>query len=231
MKSGAGPVMRILRPLAITVAVVLSPFLLALVLWTASFPIWQSQPECGFGTVSASQYRALLNRADRQPWSVWPGLSQGVFAPSNRSTGAWGTQFEQALGARFRGAIDEVAGPHPSGDAQLAAAHAVMRSIGASLVRTIEVAQFPKATHPNPIVYFRYFLPQRRLAPACLSCFFFRYTTISVDFAHDLMTDTYKLHDVIVLLSTLDYDPEPGRERNITTACPAFPSSREKGQW
>ena len=48
-------------------------------------------------------------------------------------------------------------------------------------------------------VYFTYYLPQVRFAPACVLCLIWWYTTIDVIFSHDLATDRYELQAVNVL--------------------------------
>lgn len=71
-------------------------------------------------------------------------------------------------------------------------------------------------------------LPQRRFAPLCLVCLLSRYTTIAINFKHDLTINAYKLDDVVVLHGELKYDPDPIKERNVDTSCPAFPVSNRK---
>jgi hypothetical protein len=214
----------------IATAVVLVPLLTLITLWIASLPIWQSEPDdCMFNTVSNTQYRTMLGQAKRQPWTVWPGLSDGVFWPSDRG---WKSQpslqFEKALGERLREVVGELARDHPSADVELAAAHALMRSIGANLVSVFEVPPFPEAGRPHALAYFRYFLPQRRFAPLCLTCLIWRYTTIAINFQHDLLANTYQFDGINVLHGNLKYDPDPIKERNVSTTCPAFPVSNRK---
>jgi hypothetical protein len=222
--------MHAVKWIAITAtAVVLVPLLTMITLWIASLPIWQSEPDdCVFNTVLNTQYRNMLDQAKRQPWTVWPGLSDGVFWPSDHGFRLPSPQFAQAVGKRFREAIDELAGDHPSADVELAAAHALMRSIGANLVSSLELRPFPEAGQPHPFVYFRYFLPQRRFAPLCLTCLIWRYTTVAVKFEHDVATNAFRLDSIIVLNGDLKYDPDPIKERNVNKACPEFPVSNRK---
>jgi hypothetical protein len=129
----------------IAAAVVVVPLLTTITLWIASLPIWQSErDDCAFNTVSNRQYRDVLDQAKRQRWSVWPGLSNGVFWPSDRGFRLPGPQFEEVLGERLREAVDDLAGDYPSAEVQLAAAHALMRSLGANLVSASEVPPFRK---------------------------------------------------------------------------------------
>jgi hypothetical protein len=48
-----------------------------------------------------------------------------------------------------------------------------------------------------------------------LHCLIRRYTTIAVDFQHDVATNRYQLNDVIVLHGDLKYDPNPTKERKV----------------
>jgi hypothetical protein len=150
-------------------------------------------------------------------------LSDGVFWPSDRGRRLPSPRFEQALGERLREAVDELAGDHPSVDVELAAAHALMRSLGAHLVSAFEIPGFPERDRHT--VQFRYFLPQRRFAPLCLTCLIWRYTTIAVKFEHDLAANAYRFDGIAVLHGDLKYDPDPIKERNVSTTCPAFPVS------
>jgi hypothetical protein len=206
--------------------VIFLPIVTMLGLWIASFPVWQfERDDCTFNTVSNTQYRNLLDQAKRQPWTVWPGLSDGVFWPSDRGLRLPGPQFEEALGSRLREAVGELARDHSSADVELAAAHALMRSIGAHLASSFEIPDFPQGGRQvRTYVEFRYFLPQRRFAPLCLFCLVWRYTTIAINFQHDLIADTYQLDRIVVLHSGLKYDPDPIKERNVDTECPAFPA-------
>lgn len=214
----------------IAAAAVLVPLLTMVTLWIASLPIWQSDPDdCVFNTVSNTQYKSMLVQAKRQPWTVWPGLSNGMFWPSDRG---WKSerspQFEKALGDRFRGIVDELVHDRRSADMELAAAHALMRSIGARLVSVFEVPPFPEAGRPHALLYFRYFLPQRRFAPLCLTCLVWRYTTIAVTFEHDLVSNAYQFDGITVQHGDFKYDPDPINERNVSTTCPAFPVPNRK---
>ncbi|MGZ5872708.1 MAG: hypothetical protein ACXWKP_11430 [Bradyrhizobium sp.] len=42
------------------------------------------------------------------------------------------------------------------------------------------------------------------------------------------MANTYQLDGIIVLHGDLKYDPDPAKERNVSTTCPAFPVSNRK---
>jgi hypothetical protein len=64
--------------------------------------------------------------------------------------------------------------------------------------------------------------------PLCLTCLIWRYTTIAIKFEHDPAANAYQFNGIIVLHGDLKYDPDPIRERNVSTRCPAFPVSNRK---
>jgi hypothetical protein len=218
-----GWIMRVVTWIGLIAAgAVLLPILTMLGLWIAGFPIWQfERDDCTFNSVSNALYRNLLDQAKRQSWTIWPGLSDGVFWPSDRGLRQPTLQFEKALGNRLREVVGELAGDHPSADIELAAAHALMRSLGAHLVSAFEILGFPE--RDRHIVQFQYFLPQRRFAPLCLHCLIWRYTTIAINFQHDLIADTRQLDAIGLLHGGLKYDPDPIKDRNVDKECPAFP--------
>jgi hypothetical protein len=198
---------------------------LLLVLWGLSFrdPA-PDQDNCAFGSVSKDEYRRLLGEAKGQKWTVWPGLSDGLFWPTDRGPLEQpdGQAFESRLGQHFRHSIEQLTFDHGSADAQLAAAHAIMRSIRAEYVSVGEVLSFHtfEGQLIPPTVEFTYFFPQLRFAPLCAPCLIFRYTTLRVFFHRD-RTDV--LADVSVLNSNLKYTPNKEEQRNAG-ACPEFPS-------
>jgi hypothetical protein len=166
----------------------------SLSLWIASFidPA-PAQDDCTLRSVSKAEYRQLLAQANAQDWAVWPGLSNGIFLPWPpwfvRPGDNFG--FERGIEERLKHAIEESSFDHGSADAQLAAAHAVIRSIHAEFV---SVSHIPSSFAGTPkfipeSVIFRYFIPQRRFSPLCLPCLFFPFTTMQVDFYRDA-TDT-----------------------------------------
>jgi hypothetical protein len=156
-------------------------------------------------------------------------LSDGVFWPSDRGLGLPSPQFGQALGSRLQSFVGELVGDNHSADVELAAAHAVMRSMGAYLVSVFEIRDFPQGGRQvRAIVQFRYFLAQRRFAPLCLHCLLLPYTTVAVDFEHDLIANSYRLDRIVVLHGDLKYDPNPIKERNVNTSCPSFPVRTDK---
>jgi hypothetical protein len=188
-----------------------------LVLWGLSFvdPA-PRQDDCTFGSVTNTEYRRLLSEAKAQDWSVWPGLSNGLFAPSDQG---WIGTLEARQGQYLRDSIERLTFDHGSPDAQLAAAHAVLRSMKADWVR---VSEIPSGSSTD--IEFTYFLRQRRFAPLCLHCLLWPFTTIDVHFGR---TNSKSLDRVIVLHGGLLYDPRKV-DRDVH-ACPAFPTPRNPG--
>ena len=174
------------------------------------------QDDCTFGSVANTGYRRLLREAKAQDWSVWPGLSNGLFWSSDHG---WIGTLEARQGEYLRGSIERLTFDHGSPDAQLAAAHAVLRSMKADWVR---VSEFPSGT--STVIQFNYYLQQRRFAPLCLHCLLWPFTTIDVSFRR---TNSESLDRVIVLHGGLEYDPRKV-DRDVH-ACPAFPTHRNRG--
>jgi hypothetical protein len=193
-------------------------------LWGASFidPA-PAQDNCPFKSVSHGDFLRLLAQARALDWTVWPGLSKGIFEPSDSWFAGPSQYFEHSINERLLRSIKSLTFDHTSADAQLAAAHAVMRSMNAEFVSVLEANACNDCAIPAPRqVFFRYFIPQRRFAPLCLPCFLWRYTTIGVYFYQDARNDGYFLDHVIVLNADLKYDPQKEQERNAT--CPELPS-------
>jgi len=193
------------------------------VLWSLSFrdPA-PDQDNCAFGAVSNAEYRRLLAQANAQNWTVWPGLSDGVFYPTDRGplTQPDGQAFEARLAQHFRRSIDRLTFDNESPDAQLAAVHAVMRSIPAEYVSVLETPAYVLLDRYHPTsIEFTYFFPQTRFAPLCAPCIIFKYTTPRV-FFHRLDKDV--LADLVVLNSDLKYTPNKEEQRNAGP-CPAVP--------
>lgn len=212
------------RRIAIS-AILTGPIVLMIGLWLASFWGAGGDDNCTIGTVSTEQYRGLYRQAKAERWTVWPGLSNGVFWPSDRGLGEPSPSFEKALGERLLQAVHALSFDHGAADAQLAAAHATMRSLGADYVSVFEIPDFEQnGRRVSTRVHFEYFLSQRRFAPLCLPCFLWRYSKIGVVFSHDLAGNTYHLDYVFVLHADLLYDPNPAKQRNVSSTCPAFPA-------
>jgi hypothetical protein len=212
---------RLIKALLATLVVIVGAPIVSvgtlLVLWGLSFvdPA-PRQDDCTFGSVTNTEYRRLLSEAKAQDWSVWPGLSNGLFAPSDQG---WIGTLEARQGQYLRGSIERLTFDHGSPDEQLAAAHAVLRSMKADWVR---VSEIPSGTSTD--IEFTYFLRQRRFAPLCLHCLLWPFTTIDVHFRR---TNSKSLDRVIVLHGGLLYDPRKV-DRDVH-ACPAFPTPRNQG--
>lgn len=212
------------RP-SVIVAILMAPFVLMLGLWLVSLFAAGGDADCTIGTVSAEQYRELYRQAKAGRWTVWPGLSNGIFWPSDRGLKEPSRSFEKALGERLLQAVDALSFDHGAADAQLAAAHAVMRSLGADYVSVFEIPDFEQnGRRISTRVQFEYFIAQQRFAPLCLPCFLSAYSKIGIVFSHDLAGNLYHLDHVFVLHGDLMYDPRPSKQRNVSSTCPAFPA-------
>ncbi|MCK1641520.1 hypothetical protein IVA95_29250 [Bradyrhizobium sp. 157] len=190
-------------------------FALPILLWAFSFTERFGLEKCSIGSISGAEYQNILSRAGEQRWTVWPGLSNGVFWPSDRDFRGPTASFNSNLNDQLLSHIRELAGPDASMNRQLASGHAVMRSMGAEYVQTQERA--------GSRVRFTYYLPQVRFAPVCVLCLIWWYTTIDVIFSHDLATDRYELQAVNVLHAGLKGTPDKERARNVPWgSCPEF---------
>ncbi len=195
------------------------------VLWIFSLVNFGSREECSFGAVNNSDYQRLLSEAKAQPWTVWPGLSNGVFFPSDRGFRVPSDSFNSGLNIQLLTHIRELIGAHQSTDRQRAGAHAVISSVGAEYVNVSEIADTGRPGFSH--VEFTYFLPTIRFAPACYICLAWWYTTIDVSFSHDRAANRYELDGVNVMSANLKYHPDKERARNVPKgACPAFPGPR-----
>jgi hypothetical protein len=197
-------------------------FALPLLLWAFSFTERFGLEKCSIGSISDVEYERILSRAGAQRWTVWPGLSNGVFWPSDSGFRRPTASFNRNLDDQLLAHVRELAGPDASMNRQLASSHAVMRSMGAEYVQTEEVPDKHRdraASH----VRFTYYLPQVRFAPACVLCLIWSYTTIDVIFSHDLATGRYELQAVNVLFAGLKGAPDKNRARNVPWgSCPEF---------
>jgi hypothetical protein len=207
----------------VIVAGIVGLLALLLVLWLTSF-VAPAEDDCAFNSVSKAEYRRLLGEAKAQEWTVWPGLSNGIFWPSDRGLKQPTQSFESMLGSRLLRSIEQLTTNPASADAQLAAAHAVMRSIRAEYVSVFDIPDFREnGKLVRSHVHFMYFMPQIRFAPLCFFCLPWWSTTVQVVFRHDVAAASYGLERVVVLHSGLKYDPT--RERNTSDECPVFPGT------
>jgi hypothetical protein len=197
-------------------------FALPLVLWAFSFAELFGQEKCSIGSISDVEYERILSRAGAQRWTVWPGLSNGVFWPSDNGFRGPTASFNGNLNDQLLSHIRELAGSNPSVHRQLASSHAVMRSMGAEYVQSQEVPDMRRDRAVSH-VHFTYYLPQVRFAPACVLCLIWSYTTIDVIFSRDPATDRYALQEVNTLFAGLKGSPDKNRARNVPWgSCPEF---------
>jgi hypothetical protein len=197
-------------------------FALPILLWAFSFTELLGQEKCSIGSISDVEYERILSRAGAQRWTVWPGLSNGVFWPSDNGFRGPTASFNSNLNNQLLSHVRELAGPEASIDRQLASGHAVMRSMGAEYVQTQEVPDV-RRDRAGSHVRFTYYLPQVRFAPACVLCLIWWYTTIDVIFSHDPATDRYELQGVTVLHAGQKGTPDKERARNVPWgSCPKF---------
>jgi hypothetical protein len=195
------------------------------VLWIFSLANFGSRKECSFGAANNNDYRRLLSEAEAQPWTVWPGLSSGVFFPSDRGFRVPSSSFESGLNIQLLTHIRELIGADQSIDRQLAGAHAAMSSVGAEYVNVSEIADVGRPGFSH--VYFTYFLPTIRFAPECFICLVWWDTTIDIIFSHDVGADQYELKATNVMSANLKYHPDKESARNVPKGeCPAFPKLR-----
>jgi hypothetical protein len=196
-------------------------FALPVLLWAFSFTELLGLEKCSIGSISAVEYQRILSRAGEQRWTVWPGLSNGVFWPSDRGFRGPSESFKSNINYQLLSHIRELAGSNPSGNRQLASAHAVMRSMGAEYVETHEMPDM-RWDRAGSRVRFTYYLPQVRFAPACVLCLVWWDTTLDVIFSHELATDRYELQEVNVLYAGLKGGtPDKNRARNVPWgSCP-----------
>ena len=197
-------------------------FALPVLLWAFSFTERFGLEKCSIGSISGAEYQNILSRAGAQSWTVWPGLSNGVFWPSDRGFRVPTESFNSNLNDQLLSHVRDLAGPDAPISRQLASAHAVMRSMGAEYVQTLEVLDM-RRDRAGSRVRFTYYLPQVRFAPVCVLCLIWSYTTLDVIFSHELATDRYELQEVNVLHAGLNGSPDKNRARNVPWgSCPEF---------
>ena len=189
--------------------------ILQLMPWARSY-IDNGRSDCAFKGITLERFRHLLAQAKAQPWHV---VSSDL-----RYTRQWqkGFPIEDKLLDRIQKLTPM---PSHSGDEQLAAAHAVLLSIGAELVRIERIGWNPRA---NENAHFSYLLPKRRLTHFCFTCFFWPYVGIDIGFGRSSAADDFSLHSVRYATPHFDLSGgsmiDPGEwERNAQGKCPAFP--------
>jgi hypothetical protein len=173
------------RPLKI-IGLVSSAYIFAcLALWLFAFVDFEPrQDNCAFGTLTKKDYRGLLKEARWQRWYLWPDLSSGIFFPSDRPLSTPTPGFKSELERQLLSKVTALAGENASSDRQIAAVHAIMRSLKAEYSRSNRVPHIWADREPiKSWTSYSYILPQRRFAPLCLACFFYPHTDISAFFA------------------------------------------------
>jgi hypothetical protein len=206
--------------------VIIAPFILLPVIWLSTFIDWvPAQNDCAIGSVRGDAFRDLLRRARRQGWTVWPGLSNGLFAPAERDPlrRSPSEPENKATNERLRSYIEQLAGKNASGDEQLAAAHAVMRSTNAEFDSVSPSFDFSGQARRLEGVTFWYFLPAIRFAPVCIPCLAWWNTTIRISFKYNASIGRYTLDRIGMLHSDLKYVPVKSRHR--ASPCPSFPQT------
>lgn len=185
-------------------------FGIPLILFLTSFiDAAPEQDRCEFGPVSNLEYRKLLARAKAQDWTVWPGLSNGMFWESDRWIYLPSEKFKHSIERALLNSIQSLLAAESSIETKLAGAHAVMRAMGATYYNSIIIPERLSGTAPPTTeVRFNYVFPQRRFAPLCVTCYFFRTTTIHVIFRHSSHNNVSELDQVVVLFSDLKRSPD-----------------------
>ncbi|MBR1188815.1 hypothetical protein JQ634_17695 [Bradyrhizobium sp. AUGA SZCCT0240] len=202
-------------------------FALPVLLWAFSFTELVGLEKCSVGSISVAEYERILSRAGAQRWTVWPGLSNGVFWPSDNGFRGPTATFNSNINDQLLSHVRELAGPGASMNRLLASGHAVMRSMGAEYVQTQEVPD-ARGDRSGSRVRFTYYLAQVRFAPVCVLCLIWSHTTIDVIFSHDFATGRYELQEVNVLHAGLKGTPDKNRARNVPWgSCPEFRIPRQ----
>jgi hypothetical protein len=182
-----------------------------LVIWAAAFvDRAPRQDNCTFGSIASADYRKLLSQASAQDWTVWPDLSRGLFWPSNdflhpQSRG-YHSAVERALLLRARALTPSSSSFHE----QLAAIHALMRSIN---------AEFVLAARVKELQYFTYYLPYRRFAPLCPFCFLYGSRDSDITFAFEENERGFHLVRVVVRHPGLKFQTD--KNRLPAVGCPS----------
>jgi hypothetical protein len=214
--------MRLISVLKVLGAIVAGIVGIPLALWLSDLvPISSSQDQCSFGSVQNSDYRRLLAIAKARPGTVWPGLSNGVFWPSDRLLGVPTSEHTKKIAAYL---LQEIKSLHPtdqSPDATVAVIHAVARSIGAEHDRVVAIPESLSTEAPKRgVIYLEYLMPQRRFAPICLHCLapIWSWSTIQVSLKSEHRSTEYKLDQVVVHHAGLKYNPQ----KQHSASCPSL---------
>ena len=186
------------------------PTLLWAGIWIVGF-IDRFGEKCNFGSINDVEYESISSRASAQPWTVWPGLSNGVFFASS------GNNKVVSSSCTLESCLDPI---HQA----IASWHPLTPSCAASAPNTSRLRNCPTRAELTPVrIFISHYLPQVRFAPACFFCLVWWYTTIQIIFSHELATDRYEFQAVNVLHAQLKYNPAKEGARNIPWgSCPAL---------
>jgi hypothetical protein len=171
-------VMRTLALLAVLYGVIsISSFALAFA------PTSLKHDLCEFGDISNDAYQALLKQAKAQQWMIWPDLSNGLFWPTDRWLYPQSRNYAQSVDEFLQSQIAALSPVQEPFDRRLAAAHALMRAMNLTFVKSQQVAgvQTSDGTIPRHLIYM-YRLPQRRFAPLCAHCFYYTTSVMNLSF-------------------------------------------------
>jgi hypothetical protein len=194
-----------------------------LVPWARSF-FDSEQLSCDFNTITTKDFEKLLGQARTQPWQVEFGDLTSKMVRIDRGAGRlWGEQLVHPIEDKLLARIQQlIPSPSLSPDDELAATHAVMRSIGAKFADVVD-------SKYNNYITVRYTLPGRRLDPYCIGCFFWPYDMFLVEFARphtSVITSLDRLRYV-----TANFDLSTGRvihsggvDLNKIKSCPTLSS-------
>jgi hypothetical protein len=208
--------MKLISIMKVLGAVVAGIIGIPLALWPTDFvSISSPQDQCSFGSVQNSEYRRLLASAMSRTPSPWPGLSRGIFWPSDRVFGIPTSGHAERIATHLLQEIKSLNPSEQSPEATVAVAHAVLRSIGAEYDGVIAIPEALSTEVPQrAFVVFDYLIPQRRFAPICLHCFVWSWTKIKVSLKADHGSNEYKLSEVFVLHAGLKYNPQKQKSGN-----------------
>jgi hypothetical protein len=206
----------------ITAVIIGVLFIIQLMPWARSY-IDNGRSDCTFGGITVDGFRQLLAQAKAQPWHV---VSSDLDHKRVPGPGPMQSQDAYPIADKLLERIRKLAPmPSRSTDEELAAAHAVMLSIGAELVR---IERIGWNTRAKENAYFLYLLPKRRLTHFCFACFVWPYVGIEVGFGRSTAADEFSLHSVRYVTPWFDISNGTmmnpgGEERNAQGECPAFP--------
>jgi hypothetical protein len=190
-----------------------------ILLWLTSFiDRAPEQDNCAFGSVTQADYRPLLGEAKAQSWTVWQGLSNGVLFPSDRGIRTPSPEFQTRQSELLLRSFQQLTASDKSSNGQLAAAHALMRSVRAEYVNTSYVRDYERNRSTIRYVSFGYLLPQARFAPLCLFCAIWPTVVVFIPFQFDNGSEMSIRDGIRILFPEVGFSP--GKMRNTSESCP-----------